>query len=97
MATLAPAASRTSVELALQGNRNDVRDRVFSATLLLTLLISLFVLIVLLWTVVAEAWPVLRRPPSEWGADDFGGVTRRHRNVTRGHRPNGAMIGESSR
>ena len=59
MATLAPAASRTSVELALQGNRNDVRDRVFSAALLLTLLISLFVLIVLLWTVVAEAWPVL--------------------------------------
>jgi len=59
MASLAPAASRTSVELALQGNRNDVRDRVFSAALLLTLLISLFVLIVLLWTVVAEAWPVL--------------------------------------
>jgi phosphate transport system permease protein len=59
MASLAPTASRTSVELALQGNRNDVRDRVFSATLLLTLLISLFVLIVLLWTVVAEALPVL--------------------------------------
>ena len=59
MASVAPAASRSTVELALKGSRNDVRERLFSATLLLSLLISLFVLIVLLGTVIADAWPVL--------------------------------------
>lgn len=59
MAPAAPAASRSTVELALRGSRNDVRERLFAATLLLSLLISLFVLIVLLGTVIADAWPVL--------------------------------------
>jgi phosphate transport system permease protein len=58
MATIAPAVSGSTVELALRGRRNDIRGRLFSATLLLSLLISLFVLIVLLGTVVVEAWPV---------------------------------------
>ena len=58
MTTVAPAASRSTVELALRGSRNDIRERLFSATLLLTLLISLFVLIVLLGSVIADAWPV---------------------------------------
>jgi phosphate transport system permease protein len=58
MASLAPPASRSTVELALRGQRNDIRGRLFSATLLLSLLIALFVLIVLLGTVLAEAWPV---------------------------------------
>jgi phosphate transport system permease protein len=60
MAGLAPAASRSTVELALKGSRSDVRERLFSATLLLSLLISLFVLIVLLGSVIADALPVFR-------------------------------------
>jgi phosphate transport system permease protein len=59
MSTFAPGASRSTVELALRGSRNDVRERLFSAALLLTLLISLLVLIVLLGSVLADAWPVL--------------------------------------
>ncbi|HEX6399788.1 MAG TPA: phosphate ABC transporter permease PstA [Actinomycetota bacterium] len=59
MAATASAASRSTVELALRGQRHDVRGRIFAAALLLTLLVSLAVLIVLLGSVLAEAWPVL--------------------------------------
>lgn len=59
MAAVAPAASRTTVELALRGRRSDVWGRVFAAALLLTLLLSLLVLLVLLGTVISDAWPVL--------------------------------------
>jgi phosphate transport system permease protein len=59
MAAIVPAASRSTVELALRGQRHDVRGRIFAAALLLTLLVSLAVLIVLLGSVLAEAWPVL--------------------------------------
>ena len=59
MAAIAPAASRSTVELALRGKRHDVRGRIFAAALLLTLLVSLAVLIVLLGSVLADAWPVL--------------------------------------
>ncbi len=48
MAAIAPAATRSTVELALRGQRHDVRGRIFAAALLLTLLVSLAVLIVLL-------------------------------------------------
>jgi phosphate transport system permease protein len=59
MATIVPSASRSTVELALRGQRHDVWGRVFAAALLLTLLASLGVLIVLLASVLADAWPVL--------------------------------------
>ena len=59
MVTAVPAASRTTVELALRGQRSDVRGRVFAGVLLLTLLLSLLVLLVLLGTVIGSAWPVL--------------------------------------
>lgn len=59
MATAVPAASRTTVELALRGQRSDVRGRIFAGALLLTLLLSLLVLLVLLGSVVSDAWPVL--------------------------------------
>ena len=59
MAAAVPSASRTTVELALRGQRSDVRGRIFAGALLLTLLLSLLVLLVLLGTVIGTAWPVL--------------------------------------
>jgi phosphate transport system permease protein len=56
---MVPAATRTTVELALRGKRRDVRGRIFAGALLLTLLLSLFVLLVLLGSVISDAWPVL--------------------------------------
>jgi phosphate transport system permease protein len=56
---MVPAATRTTVELALRGKRGDVRGRIFAGALLLTLLLSLFVLLVLLGSVISDAWPVL--------------------------------------
>jgi phosphate transport system permease protein len=59
MGVMVPAASRTTVELALHGQRSDVRGRLFAGALLLTLVLSLLVLLVLLGSVVRDAWPVL--------------------------------------
>ena len=59
MAVAGMAASRSTVELALRGNRRDVAGRVFSTLLLLSLLLSLFVLMTLLISVLVDAWPVL--------------------------------------
>ncbi len=59
MALTASAATRSTVELALRGNRRDVGGRIFSGALLLTLLLSLLILLVLLGSVVADAWPIL--------------------------------------
>lgn len=59
MATVVAAdATRRSVEEALRGKRVDVRGRAFRLLLLLTLLASLGVLIVLLWTTWDRAQPV---------------------------------------
>jgi phosphate transport system permease protein len=59
MAAIAPSASRSTVELALRGRRSDVRERIFAAALLLSLIISLLVLMILLASVIRAAWPVL--------------------------------------
>ena len=59
MALTAGAATRSTVELALRGNRRDVGGRIFSGALLLTLLLSLLILLVLLGSVIADAWPIL--------------------------------------
>jgi phosphate transport system permease protein len=59
MALAASRATRSTVELALRGRRRDVGGRIFSGALLLTLLMSLLVLLVLLGSVVRDAWPVL--------------------------------------
>lgn len=60
MTAIAPSSqiSRT-VELALTGKRRDLYGRFFQAGLLLSLLLSLGILIVLLGTALADAWPVL--------------------------------------
>lgn len=57
--SVVPAASRSTVELALRGQRSDVRGRVFAAVLLLALLLSLLILLILLGSVISDAWPVL--------------------------------------
>jgi phosphate transport system permease protein len=60
MSAIAPTTQvRGTVELALRGRRRDVAGRVFQAALLLSLLLSLAILIVLLGTSLAQAWPVL--------------------------------------
>jgi phosphate transport system permease protein len=56
---MVPSATRTTVELALRGQRRDVWGRIFAGALLLTLLLSLLVLLVLLGSVISDAWPVL--------------------------------------
>jgi phosphate transport system permease protein len=52
-------AASSTVELALAGKRSDVAGRIFSSLLLLCLLLSLGVLLVLLGSVLIDAWPVL--------------------------------------
>ena len=60
MSAIAPTAQvRTTVELALRGSKRDVAGRVFQAGLLLALLLSMLILIVLLGSALADAWPVL--------------------------------------
>jgi len=60
MAAIAPAQQvRSTVELALRGKKRDIYGRVFQGALLLSLLLSLAILIVLLGTALADAWPVL--------------------------------------
>jgi phosphate transport system permease protein len=60
MAAIAPTTQvRSTVELALRGRRRDVAGRVFQAALLLSLLFALAVLVVLLGTILVDAWPVL--------------------------------------
>ena len=60
MAAIAPTRQvKGSVELALRGKTRDLYGRFFQATLLLSLLLSLAILIVLLGTAISDAWPVL--------------------------------------
>ena len=60
MSAIAPTTQvRTTVELALRGSKRDLAGRLFQAGLLLALLLSLFILIVLLGSALADAWPVL--------------------------------------
>jgi phosphate transport system permease protein len=59
MALTATRATKGTVELALRGRRADLGGRVFSAALLLALLLSLVILVVLIGSVVSDAWPVL--------------------------------------
>jgi phosphate transport system permease protein len=58
MSAVATEATRTSVESALRGRRVDLRGSVFRGLLFLTLMISLAVLVVLIWTTWTTAQPV---------------------------------------
>ncbi|HET7309166.1 MAG TPA: phosphate ABC transporter permease PstA [Actinomycetota bacterium] len=59
MSLVAPADVRTSVDLALRGKRRDLGSIVFRVGLLGTLLLALAILVVLLVSTLATAWPVL--------------------------------------
>jgi len=59
MSSVSTAGTQSTVRLGLQGRRADVRGRMFQATLLLMLLLSVAVLVALLVRVVSDAWPVL--------------------------------------
>lgn len=65
MALVAPADTRAAVDLALRGRRRDLGGLLFRFGLLATLLVALAVLVILLSTMLADAWPVL----SERGLD----------------------------
>jgi phosphate transport system permease protein len=69
MGVVAQGASRSTVELALRGQRRDVQGRLLAGALLLSLLLSLVVLLVLLGSVISDAWPVL----SDRGLDFLNG------------------------
>lgn len=78
MASLAAVdATRRTVELALRGRRSDVLGRAFQAMLLLTLLLSLLVLGVLLWTTWGEAAPVFRDRGFDFVTSDTSSLASR--------------------
>ena len=68
---------RARVDRALRGKRTDVPGRVFSTVLLLTLLASLAVLGVLLWTTVDEALPVFRERGWDFVTSDTSSLASR--------------------
>jgi phosphate transport system permease protein len=59
MALVTPTDVRAPIELALRGKRRDVRGLVFRLGLLGMLLLALAILLVLIGTTLADAWPVL--------------------------------------
>jgi phosphate transport system permease protein len=65
MALVAPADTRSAIDLALRGRKRDLGGMLFRFGLLATLLVALAVLVVLLTTMLVDAWPVL----SERGLD----------------------------
>lgn len=65
MALVAPADTRAAVDLALRGRKRDLGGLLFRFGLLATLLAALAVLVILLSTMLVDAWPTL----SERGLD----------------------------
>jgi phosphate transport system permease protein len=78
MAAIAPSEQvRTTVQLALRGRRRDLAGRLFQGALLLALLLSLAILIVLLGTTLAAAWPVLSTRLGDFVASDVSRLDSR--------------------
>jgi len=71
------APTRGTIDLVLRGRRHDVRGRLFQAALLLTLLASLGVLLVLLWTTWSEAAPVLAERGLDFVTSDTSSLSSR--------------------
>lgn len=69
--------TRSTVELALRGRHADVRGRAFQAVLLLTLLLSLAVLVVLLWTTWNTAQPVFADRGLDFVTSDVSALASR--------------------
>jgi phosphate transport system permease protein len=70
-------ATRTAVERSLRRRRSDLRGRLFSAGLLVTLLVALGVLVLLLVTTIEQAWPVLSERGSTFLNDDASSLASR--------------------
>jgi phosphate transport system permease protein len=78
VAAIAPSEQvRTTVQLALRGRRRDLAGRLFQGALLLALLLSLAILIVLLGTTLAAAWPVLSTRLGDFVASDVSRLDSR--------------------
>jgi phosphate transport system permease protein len=79
MAAIASAStgSRAAVAAALRGDRHDVRGRVFEALLLLGLLMSLAILMILLVSILIDAWPVLSERGWDFVTSDSSQIASR--------------------
>jgi len=77
MAIVAPADVRTTVDLALRGKKHDVGGLVFQLGLLGTLLLALAILLVLLVTTLADAWPVLSQRGTDFVVNDTSSLAAR--------------------
>jgi phosphate transport system permease protein len=77
MAIVAPADVRTTVDLALRGKKHDVGGFVFQLGLLGTLLLALAILLVLLVTTLADAWPVLSQRGTDFVVNDTSSLAAR--------------------
>ncbi|HEY3213156.1 MAG TPA: phosphate ABC transporter permease PstA [Actinomycetota bacterium] len=77
MSLVAPADVRTSVDLALRGKRRDLGSILFRAGLLGTLLLALAILVILLVSTLATAWPVLSTRGWEFVTSDTSSLPQR--------------------
>jgi phosphate transport system permease protein len=77
MALVAPADTRAAVDLALRGRRRDLGGLLFRFGLLATLLVALAVLVILLSTMLADAWPVLSERGLEFVTSDTSSLASR--------------------
>jgi phosphate transport system permease protein len=77
MALVAPADARTAVDLALRGRKRQVGGMVFRFGLLATLLGALAILLVLLVTTLADAWPVLTDRGLDFVKNDTSSLAER--------------------
>jgi phosphate transport system permease protein len=76
-AVVTPEQVRSSVDLALRGNRRDLSGRLFELGLLLSLIASLGVLIALLWITIDNAMPVLSERPGDFVSSNWSQIPSR--------------------
>ena len=77
MALVAPADTRAAVDLALRGRRRDLGGLLFRFGLLATLLVALAVLVILLSTMLVDAWPTLSERGLDFVKSDTSGLASR--------------------
>ena len=77
MALVAPADTRAAVDLALRGRKRDLGGLLFRFGLLATLLVALAVLVILLSTMLADAWPTLSERGLDFVKSDTSGLASR--------------------
>lgn len=77
MAVVTPADVRTPIELALRGKRRDVLGLLFRLGLLGMLLLSIVVLLVLIVTTLADAWPTVSGRGMEFVTSDGSSLASR--------------------